>query len=84
MYLCDGRVLFHTSCVQGGEQSTDLRALAGKLASGSYAGPAYLAADLAAMFQVAAAYPAGTQQREAALQCEALFQALWQQLMSQY
>lgn len=58
--------------------------MAQRLGAGLYARPYDLAADVMRVLQGGAAHPEGSELHAAAKQAQAVFEALWQQLMSPY
>lgn len=62
----------------------DLNAVAQKLAAGAYRRPLDMAADVSHTLNGAAAYPEGSEVRQAAQQVQAMFEGLWRSLMAPY
>lgn len=58
--------------------------MAQRLSAGLYGRPLDLAADIMRVLQAGAAHPEGSEPHAAAKQAQAVFEALWQQLMGPY
>ena len=73
-----------SAALQGMEPGMDLNAVAQKLAAGAYRRPLDMAADVSHTLNGAAAYPEGSEVRQAAQQVQAMFEGLWRSLMAPY